>query len=154
MNTYFSFLQVVSWCNNVRDASWLSPILFWWSSNNLQKGLVVIFICLISSLSVEPRHLVSFNVMQIYFDIMRDTLHYHIIFILVSMCVMLSYNMHLHFAYTCTVFFFRISRYIERANQKIAKNKIHERKTKKKRKASHKDKKQIQKERKRESTNT
>lgn len=75
MNTYFSFLQVVTWCNNVRDASWLSPILFWWSSNNLQKGLIVIFICLISSLSVESGHLVSFNVMQIYFVIMRDAPH-------------------------------------------------------------------------------
>lgn len=47
----------------------------------------------------------AFNVMQIYFDIMRDTLHYHIIFILVSMCVMLCYNMHCFFNLTSTCWF-------------------------------------------------
>jgi mannitol-specific phosphotransferase system IIBC component len=44
--------------------------------------------------------------------------------------------------------FFGRSRYIERANQKVAKNKIHERKTENKRKENHKNKKQTQKEKK------
>lgn len=31
-------LQVVTWCYNVWDARWLSPILCRWSYNNMQKG--------------------------------------------------------------------------------------------------------------------
>lgn len=33
-----NLLQVVSWCYNVWNASWIPSILLWWSCNNMQKG--------------------------------------------------------------------------------------------------------------------
>lgn len=63
-------LQVVARGNNVWDACWLSPILFWWSSDNMQKGLL--------AMSRIIRCLICFDIIWLFFK-MWYALHYCII---------------------------------------------------------------------------